>query len=336
MPSRACAPASRSRATAGGSRSALSSRSPSAAPCERCARLRPRWSGTCSRAPARPRSRCTMASSRRLSWSARMPAARRSWHGRWMRRRTSYASIRQESTQLLRTIPRSSSLHSHREACGARTSDRAARSPGHGRVLGRARACRCGHRQRAADGHDDHDDHDDDHDHHDGASARADVPSGVTIGSVDVGDLLPYQAASVVRAAFERPLILVVTPTRQYRVKPSKLGATPLVKKAVARARFARPGASIPLDVMVKRAKVRSYLDRVGKKLARPAVDARLVLRGAAVRVVRREGGPPAAPRREHAHDPHRARDQPPRADQARARRREAEGDGDGASVPRS
>jgi lipoprotein-anchoring transpeptidase ErfK/SrfK len=117
------------------------------------------------------------------------------------------------------------------------------------------------------------------------------IPSGVTIGGTDVGDLLPYQAASVVRAAFDRPLVLVVTPTRQYRVKPKTLGANAAVKKAITRARFARPGAEIPLDVRVVRAKVRAYLDRVGKKLARPAVDARLVLRGAAVRVVRSKDG---------------------------------------------
>jgi lipoprotein-anchoring transpeptidase ErfK/SrfK len=112
------------------------------------------------------------------------------------------------------------------------------------------------------------------------------IPSGVTIGSVDVGDLLPYQASAAVRSAFDRPLILVATPTRQYRIKPSKLGAEPYVKKAVSRARFARPGAAIPLDVQVNRAKVRAYVERIGRKIGRPAVDARLVLRRATVRVI--------------------------------------------------
>jgi lipoprotein-anchoring transpeptidase ErfK/SrfK len=112
------------------------------------------------------------------------------------------------------------------------------------------------------------------------------IPSGVTIGSVAVGDLLPYQASAAVRTAFERPLILIATPTRQYRVKPSRLGAEPYVRKAVSRARFARPGAAIPLDVQVDRAKVRRYVERLAKKLHRPAVDARLVLRGPAVRIV--------------------------------------------------
>jgi lipoprotein-anchoring transpeptidase ErfK/SrfK len=112
------------------------------------------------------------------------------------------------------------------------------------------------------------------------------IPSGVTIGSVDVGDLLPYQASAAVRSAFDRPLILVATPTRQYRVKPSRLGAEPYVKKAVSRARFARPGAAIPLDVQVNRAKVRGYVESLDRKLRRPAVDARLVLRGSVVRFV--------------------------------------------------
>jgi lipoprotein-anchoring transpeptidase ErfK/SrfK len=117
------------------------------------------------------------------------------------------------------------------------------------------------------------------------------IPSGVTIGSVDVGDLLPYQASAAVRKAFDRPLVLVLTPTRQYRVKPSTLGAYPYVRKAITRARFARPGAAISLDVKVNRAKVRSYTERLARKLVRPAVDARLVLRGAAVRVVPSKDG---------------------------------------------
>ena len=100
------------------------------------------------------------------------------------------------------------------------------------------------------------------------------IPSGVTIGSVDVGDMLPYEASAAVRDAFDRPLILVATSTRQYRVQPRTLGAYPYVKKAISRARFARPGAAIPLDVKVDRAKVRRYIEKLGKKLVRPAVDA--------------------------------------------------------------
>ena len=112
------------------------------------------------------------------------------------------------------------------------------------------------------------------------------IPSGVTIGSVDVGGLLPYEASAAVRQAFARPLILIATPTRQFRVRPWHLGAEPYVKKAVNRARWARPGAAIPLDVGVSREQVRKYLKRLGRQLRVAPVDARIVLRGATVRVI--------------------------------------------------
>jgi lipoprotein-anchoring transpeptidase ErfK/SrfK len=108
----------------------------------------------------------------------------------------------------------------------------------------------------------------------------------VTIGHVDVGGLLPYQAGAVVRKAFARPLILVATPTRQLRVRPDLLGAEPNVKKAVSRARFSRPGASVPLDVAVARNRIRGYVESLGRELDRAPVDARLILRGATVQAV--------------------------------------------------
>jgi lipoprotein-anchoring transpeptidase ErfK/SrfK len=112
------------------------------------------------------------------------------------------------------------------------------------------------------------------------------IPSGVTIGSVDVGGLLPYEASALVRKAYSRPLVLVATPIRQFRVRPWNLGAEPYIKKAVGRARWARPGAAIPLDIGVSRARVRTYLERMGRQLRVAPVDARIVLRGAAVRVI--------------------------------------------------
>jgi lipoprotein-anchoring transpeptidase ErfK/SrfK len=111
------------------------------------------------------------------------------------------------------------------------------------------------------------------------------IPSGVTIGGVDVGGLLPYEASAAVRKAYARPLVLVATPTRQYRPRPWTLGATPYIKKAVNRARWARPGAAIPLDVSVARARVRKYVKSLARQLRVEPVDARIALRGAAVRV---------------------------------------------------
>ena len=110
------------------------------------------------------------------------------------------------------------------------------------------------------------------------------IPGGVTIGGVPVGGLLPYEASETVRSAFERRLPLVVTPMRTVRVAPSALGARPNVKKAVGRARFSRPGATVPLDVAVSRERVRTYVDRLGREFDRSPVDTRLVLRGGMVR----------------------------------------------------
>ncbi len=112
------------------------------------------------------------------------------------------------------------------------------------------------------------------------------IPSGVTIGGIDVGGLLPYQASAAVRAAYARPLILVATPTRRFRPRPWTLGATPYFKKAVSRARWARPGAAIPLDVSVSRERVRKYVKSLARQLRVAPVDARIALRGAAVRVI--------------------------------------------------
>jgi len=117
------------------------------------------------------------------------------------------------------------------------------------------------------------------------------IPGGVTIGAVDVGGLLPYQAAELVRKRFARPLVLVVTPSRKVRVAPEALGAKPAVTKSVSRARFSRPGASVPLHVWVSRDRIRGYVESLGRELDRMPVSAELVLRGATVRATRTADG---------------------------------------------
>ena len=117
------------------------------------------------------------------------------------------------------------------------------------------------------------------------------IAHGVMIGDVYVGGLLPYEASNVVRRHFAKPLVLVATPTRQFRVRPKQLGAEPNVKKAVGRARFSKPDTTVPLTVQVSREKVRSYVLRLKRKLHRAPVDARLVLHGASVRAVASSDG---------------------------------------------
>jgi lipoprotein-anchoring transpeptidase ErfK/SrfK len=106
------------------------------------------------------------------------------------------------------------------------------------------------------------------------------IPSDVTVGHVRVGGMTLDQAEATVRAAFARPLVLVIDETHKTRVAPQELRARPNLAKAISRARFSRPGAQVPLDVAVSRSRVRAYLERLGRAFDRRAVDARIVLRG--------------------------------------------------------
>jgi len=108
------------------------------------------------------------------------------------------------------------------------------------------------------------------------------IPSGVTIGHVDVGGLMPYEASAVLRDAFAKPVVLV-GPVRRIRLAPEEIGARPAIRKAVSRARFSRPGATVPLHVWVSRERIRGYVESVGSELDRLPVSARIVLRGATI-----------------------------------------------------
>jgi lipoprotein-anchoring transpeptidase ErfK/SrfK len=111
------------------------------------------------------------------------------------------------------------------------------------------------------------------------------------VGNVSVGGLMPRRATEVVSRAFTRPLVLVVTPTRKIRLEPAALGARPNLPKAIRRARVARPGAVVALDVDVSRARVRNYLERLGREVDRKAIDAKLVLKGVKPRAVPAQDG---------------------------------------------
>jgi lipoprotein-anchoring transpeptidase ErfK/SrfK len=105
------------------------------------------------------------------------------------------------------------------------------------------------------------------------------VPSGVTIGGVDVGGLEREPAYAAVRAAFERPLVLLVG-RRRLQASPTRLGAVAYARNAVTRALAAAPGAKIQLKVAVRGARTRSYVAALAKRFDRRPVDARLSLRG--------------------------------------------------------
>jgi lipoprotein-anchoring transpeptidase ErfK/SrfK len=102
---------------------------------------------------------------------------------------------------------------------------------------------------------------------------------------------MPYQATKAVEKAYARPLELVVDETRSVDLAPAALDAKANFAKAIRRARFARPGAVVPLDVELSQARVRGYVDRLGDRIDRNARDARIVLDGLRPRAIEAQEG---------------------------------------------
>jgi lipoprotein-anchoring transpeptidase ErfK/SrfK len=103
------------------------------------------------------------------------------------------------------------------------------------------------------------------------------IARGVTIGGVYVGGLEPDVAEEVVRTAFDSRLVLLVR-DRRVSASPDKLGARAYVEAAVAHARSASAGAAVHLMVVVRRAAVRAYANRLATTFARNEVDAQVSL----------------------------------------------------------
>jgi L,D-transpeptidase catalytic domain/Putative peptidoglycan binding domain len=104
------------------------------------------------------------------------------------------------------------------------------------------------------------------------------VRDGVRIGGVDVSGLTAMTAASVVRAAFGEPLVLLVN-GRTLVVPPVSLGGRARVLAAVERALRAPAGTNVWLGVTVDRRRLDDYLERLAKRFDRPAIDSHLRLR---------------------------------------------------------
>lgn len=119
----------------------------------------------------------------------------------------------------------------------------------------------------------------------------APIAFGVIVGGVRVGGMLPYEATKAVTSAYQRPLVLLADETPKIELTPTALGARPNVPKAIRRARLARPGAVVPLDVEVSQARVREYIDRLARRLDRKPVDARIELTGVKPRAVQAQDG---------------------------------------------
>ena len=111
------------------------------------------------------------------------------------------------------------------------------------------------------------------------APAPARIPAGVTIGDVAVGGLSPYAAWRTVRASFGRPLPLLAGGSL-VRVAPASAGAVAYVKDAVARARHAAPGTSVPLEVELRGGPLRGLVAALARHFDRDPVDSQLLFRG--------------------------------------------------------
>jgi L,D-transpeptidase catalytic domain/Putative peptidoglycan binding domain len=123
------------------------------------------------------------------------------------------------------------------------------------------------------------------------STGPAPIAFGVTVGGVRVGGMLPYQARKAVERVYGEPLRLVIDEAHTLALPPGALGAKANFEKAVRRARFARPGAIVPLDVAVSQARVRGYVDRIGDRVDRDARDARIVLQGLRPRAIEAQEG---------------------------------------------
>jgi hypothetical protein len=119
----------------------------------------------------------------------------------------------------------------------------------------------------------------------------APIAFGVTVGGVKVGGLMPFQANKAVQRTFAKPLLLVVDDARTEALPATSLGAQPNFPKAIRRARLARPGAIVPLDVEVSQARVRTYVERLAGRIDRDARDARIDVIGLKPRPIEAQDG---------------------------------------------
>jgi lipoprotein-anchoring transpeptidase ErfK/SrfK len=110
------------------------------------------------------------------------------------------------------------------------------------------------------------------------ADPPATIPTGVTIGGVDVGGLAPDVATATVQQEFQKPLQLDLGSTRVL-VTPDVFGASPAIDQAIEKALVAQPGTAIPLGVTVVSGSVADFVAQLAQRFDRPAVDAKVFLR---------------------------------------------------------
>jgi hypothetical protein len=111
------------------------------------------------------------------------------------------------------------------------------------------------------------------------SSARL-IQPGVRIAGLLVGGFTKAEARALVLERFNRPVTLVIAPTRKLRVSAKQLGASLNVEKAVGlAARVRQPGFRVPLSVDVSDAKLERFLTGVARETDREPVDASITLK---------------------------------------------------------
>jgi lipoprotein-anchoring transpeptidase ErfK/SrfK len=105
------------------------------------------------------------------------------------------------------------------------------------------------------------------------------IAPNVRVGGVRVGALTPAEAVAAVQAAFGKPLRIVVDRS-SFQLDPH-MYASAYVETAVAKARAAHAGTSVPLVVAPRGAAVRAWVKKVVARFSRAPVDATLTFRRA-------------------------------------------------------
>jgi lipoprotein-anchoring transpeptidase ErfK/SrfK len=114
------------------------------------------------------------------------------------------------------------------------------------------------------------------------------IAAGVTIGHLAVGGLSFEEARAAVAEAFAKPLTLVVSPTRRFRITPNRLGAYAHLTSAVRSAlSVRRNGFNVPLPVDVSAIRIDRYASALGRKVDRAPIDSRLILYKLAPRITK-------------------------------------------------
>ncbi len=102
------------------------------------------------------------------------------------------------------------------------------------------------------------------------------------IAGLLVGGLSPARATAEVRAYFARPVTIRIAGASRLLASPKALGASAFVGNAVKRARIARPGGKVPLQVAAPQPSIERYVKRLARRFDRERADSRLLMRGSA------------------------------------------------------